>query len=664
MEMKQPEPYGHYQIGPRTALEKTETDRFTGRSPVRHPEEPSQLDLPSIGIEGFESLETNTAPLPLGFRRTRDGLYIDVSGRDPAKKWECLSAPLGISAMVRDENDRHGCEVAYFDRDGQYTTTIVWLNSTKSPAKIRRQLEENGLRLANNSGCKPDPLCHFIKQSVAAKTKQVLTRHGWSKDKDAFLLGSSVLGSDEYLSDVRSSKSDFEQVGSITDWHEANGQVLEKCPIAVFIVCYALAGPLWELLGLKAPAVHLYGQNPALKRFLVDLANSIFGDPHKLYLIWNMSRTAAEAFRIEHNHGFVAFDDLTGTQIPGAWSIVHQLANGIPRARTVCNGQVRREENWNLSTLSTGCSPIEKEWLGIRLAQQPSLHGQIVSVPLFIGLDADDPGQVSEIPLERLNSEKTDSASSWPGSGTVGWTCINKLIQDQPRILNAIAEEREKVLQSTDCDGVVHQDHTAAALLFSVAEAVGRVFAAQGCLPIDPDAVTRSVRVVERTWRSNVHKAGIARHKGLLSKLSRVIRDTDNDRSGLDYEFNPIVIIDKDGTFIGSSDFEKLCRIDLSSAADDKPEDSKRFQFELTQIGVIVRKNGDELTWRKRHNGQQVRVIKIDRDRLEELVSSRDSSRKSPKKNLQESRRESQQERFQKIRERIAQRPREVSHND
>lgn len=488
---------------------------------------------------------------------------------------------------------------------------------------------------------------------------------GWSEQRDAFLLGTTLIGSQDYQVDATSAETGFVTNQSLDDWKNMNRETLRTIHLAAFSVFLALTGPIWFLMEKHPRAFHFYGKNENAKRKLIDLGNSVYGDPDKLYSDWNLTRSGAEALLRHRNHTFVGLGDLPGTATREAALIGYSLANGRTRARACHDGNAIPQSPWTESVASTGYRPFKIEVPRSRNIPSYVWNDKSISIPVDelsrTHFGSSDPSSNFD-PVVQTN---IDAFCSDDPHGSVGPKWIEILVQDPEELQTRLLSQ-----QYVHAAFVASQhDHLSSSQTvteeFGLIAATGRVCAQMGLLPMDAEAVSKAVYEVEKTWLRSLGTQAIAHYERLLLDLENIIQQANEQRPNCRQpEFNCIadrVLSDRTGTFIKASDFRLLCAESRLLTAN---QNEQSISQDLVDAGVILRKTRRELSWQKWSNGKQSRYRKINTEMLGLAVRNIGRFRIQNGTNRTEFHRESPQDRIQKIRKRIAQRASEVSHND
>lgn len=488
---------------------------------------------------------------------------------------------------------------------------------------------------------------------------------GWSEQRDAFLLGTNLIGSQGYQVDSTPAETEFVTNQSLDDWKNKNREALLTNYLAAFVVFLALTGPIWFLMEKHPRAFHFYGNNKNAKRKLIDLGNSVYGDPNELYCDWNLTRSGTEALLRHRNHTFVGLGDLPGTAAREAAQIAYSLANGRTRARARHDGSALPQSPWTESVASTGYRPLKLEVPRSRNIPSHVWNDKFISIPVD-GLSRTHFGSSNpSSTFDPVVQTSIDVFCSDDPYGTLGPKWIEILVQDPEELQTRLLSQ-----QVAHAAFVASQhDHLSSSQTvteeFKLIAATGRVCTQMGLLPMDAEAVSKAVYEVERAWLRSLGTQAIAHCERLLLDLENIIQQANEQHPNcLQPDFNCIadrILIDQTESFIKVSDLRLLCAESRLLTAN---QTQLSISQDLADAGVILRTNTGHLSWRKWSKGKQSRYLKIDTAMLALAVRNMGRFRTQSVTNRTQFHRESQQERFQKIRERIAQRAREVSHND
>ncbi len=492
-----------------------------------------------------------------------------------------------------------------------------------------------------------------------------LTETGWSKKRDVFLLGTNLFGSQDYRVDAKSAETGFVTNQRLEDWKDKNRERLRANHLEAFSVLLALAGPIWTLTGKRPRAFHFYGKNHNAKRMLIDLGNSVYGDPNQLYCDWNLTRTGAEALLRQRNHSFVGLGDLPGTATREAALIGQSLSNGRTRARARHDGSATPQSPWTLSVASTGHRPLKLEVPRSKNIPAQVWDDKFISIPIDGLYQAACGSGHPSSDFDHIDQRSLDGFCSDDPYGSIGSSWIEILVQRRKELqISLIAEKKAHAAFVARQHAQLSPTRTVTEE-FGIIAAGGRVCAQMGLLPMDEEAVSRAVYEVEEVWLRCLVSQDIAPYETMIFDLDQIIQQADEQHPNCRIpELNSIanqILSDRTGTFIKVSDFRRLCSASQLLTAN---QNQNIISQNLADAGVVRRKANDQLSWRKWSSGRQSRYLKIDTAELSSAVRNMRRCRNRNKKNHTESHRGLPQEVVRRLREKTAKREREESHND
>ncbi len=199
---------------------------------------------------------------------------------------------------------------------------------------------------------------------------------GWKtvKDKKVYILHKMVTRADKKaardekeLSVEFVAEAGFERFvkamkpdGKYPEWREFITEIL-KYPLASFAFYSSFAAPLLRML--KAPnfIIDFWGSTSVGKTTVLELAASVWGNPHKeaggLVFSWDATKVFLERMAHFFNDAPIFPDDSQTVDDRTMTSMLYQIANGVGKGRGSIVG-IRHNPTWHTVCFSTGERPL------------------------------------------------------------------------------------------------------------------------------------------------------------------------------------------------------------------------------------------------------------------------------------------------------------------
>jgi len=148
--------------------------------------------------------------------------------------------------------------------------------------------------------------------------------------------------------------------GKYTEWRECITEAL-KYPLAGFAFYSSFAAPLLRML--KAPnfIIDFWGATSVGKTTVLELAASVWGNPHKeaggLVFSWDSTRVFLERMAYFFNDAPIFPDDSQTVDDRTMTNMLYQIANGVGKGRGSIIG-IRHNPTWHTVCFSTGERPL------------------------------------------------------------------------------------------------------------------------------------------------------------------------------------------------------------------------------------------------------------------------------------------------------------------
>lgn len=330
-------------------------------------ENAEDIGRPIKEIDGFRFVE------PEGFEVMADRMINTVYFKDMPIKKVFFYAPLLITGRAIDIDDGTEEVEISFKRDRKWKS--LWLSKRViSDTKKIVELADHGLGInSNNAKTVIGYLAAFEAYNMDMIRNNFITRStGWklAVDKQVFVMNRTVSrGSKKQVSDSQETAIDFrpdydferfvramEPAGTYLKWRETVTGAI-KSPYAGFAFYAAFAAPLLKVFTSSSFIIHFWGNTSVGKTTVLELASSVWGNPHKenggLVFGWDSTKVF-----LERMAGFfcdmpIFPDDSQNVEDKMMAKMLYQLANGAGKGRGSLTG-IQHTRTWRTIVFSTG----------------------------------------------------------------------------------------------------------------------------------------------------------------------------------------------------------------------------------------------------------------------------------------------------------------------
>lgn len=362
-----------------------------------------------------------------------DGLYFikyDDEGNIKSKSFICTS--ITILARTRDINNQNwGIWCEWHDREGvKHDVTLPMSLLQGDSREYRQQLASHGLVIATSAKARAclDAFLNFYPTETIALCVDTVGWHG-----EQYVLPNHVFGEGEaiiYQSQVHQ-KTHYQQQGALAEWQLNICQKIANQSKIVFAISAAFAGQLLPLVNENGGGFHFVGSSTKGKSLTAKLACSVWGHPKTYIHSWRATINSQENIASQHNHGFIALDEINLANPNTVGEVVYMLADGEGKDRMSKTGQNRPTLRWQVMYLSTGEETLESIQ---NRSGKPTKAGQEVR---FVSVDAvtDDYLGIFDSLMQGYNSpaEQADalSVASSKNFGSAGIAWLEHITQDK-----------------------------------------------------------------------------------------------------------------------------------------------------------------------------------------------------------------------------------------
>lgn len=191
---------------------------------------------------------------------------------------------------------------------------------------------------------------------------RVVSRSGWQHG--AYVLpNAEVVGApvDPVFFNGRSASANAYRVsGTVTQWQERVGALVQGNVCMMLGVACAFAAPLLDLVEADSFGVHLFGNSGTGKTTIGMVANSVWGHPEELKLSWYSTALGLANEAAAHNDGLMSLDEIgQSTKPKDVATSAYALFNGVGKIQGARDGGNREAMRWRVLALSTGEKDLE-----------------------------------------------------------------------------------------------------------------------------------------------------------------------------------------------------------------------------------------------------------------------------------------------------------------
>ena len=319
------------------------------------------------------ALVEEQCPPPDGFRRSEDGLYVDLEGvwtrfydQDLFVDRLAYDQSLGYEVMTIKHSLPH-------EGDLECTVRSSLVNDPKALITL---LGDNHIKVVGNRDKK---LMVNYMEGYQAKLQRMrrmshyLCQMGWATARDGkemFVLGKKILhadGSSEEASlahNVPAAASGYRTAGSLSEWVKATRILNEPGmePFAFALLAGGFGAPLMKFTGFDGAAISMVGQSGAGKTLLLMFIQSVWGAHQDLMMTKNDTDLSMISRLGVYNTLPLTIDEVTNMDAMKVSNLLYQITQGRERTRL---GRDSKELNnlnrWNtLAVTSSNESLVDK----------------------------------------------------------------------------------------------------------------------------------------------------------------------------------------------------------------------------------------------------------------------------------------------------------------
>lgn len=321
----------------------------------------------------IKELDEAQCPPPDGFRRGKDGLFVEEDGR-----WiRFYDQDLWIDLLAFDES--LGYEVMTIKHSLPYEGNMectVRCSLVNDPKALLTTLSDNHIAVV---GMKEKKYMVAYLESYRAKLQRqrrmslMLSQMGWKtarNGKAMFVLGRKVFHEDGAVEEaalarnVPKAAEAYHSAGSLEKWSEAT-RILDKPgmePFAFALLAGGFGAPLMKFTGFDGALVSLIGESGAGKTLMLRFIQSVWGFHSDLMMLRDDTRNALVSRLGVYGNLPLTIDEVTNIDGIELSDLVYRITQGRDKARLTKNSEEKKTMNsWNtLAVTSSNASLVDK----------------------------------------------------------------------------------------------------------------------------------------------------------------------------------------------------------------------------------------------------------------------------------------------------------------
>ncbi|MDU9390516.1 DUF927 domain-containing protein [Pseudomonas sp. zfem002] len=469
--------------------------------------------------------EKKTAPVPSGFRVTKDGVF--YAGEDGEARPVC--SRLEILARTRDEKGHGwGLLVEFDDPDGASKRLNIPARAMAGDfgKEVLAPLVDMGLRLApvRTARNSRNDLQSYLQGYDGSDRARLVTRLGWHGD--AYLVPDRQIGaSTEYLHfyEAGAQLPPITKVGTLEQWQQQIGTLCVGNNRLTFVVCVAFAGALLHLLGHESGGFHLYGDSSGGKTTHLQVAASVWGGP-RLVRSWRSTDNALESIAAAHSDGLLVLDEIGMCDPRIIGETVYMLGNGTGKARANDRGMSGRQvQEWRLLFLSTGEKTLAQHMAEANKDLKAGMEVRLLAVPADagkgLGLFEELHGFEDAAALSDALKARVSKSYGSPALAFLSALCDPVKLRAYTAMVRSTVERFTAEALPINASGQAQR----AATRFGLAAAAGELATALGVTGWPDGLALDSARVCLKAWLAERGGSGNMEGDAVLARLRQVI---------------------------------------------------------------------------------------------------------------------------------------------
>jgi uncharacterized protein (DUF927 family) len=289
------------------------------------------------------------------------GLSVTVErkvGKEVVEVDVWLSAPFEILGRVRDPQSHSWARLLRWkDDDGvvhQHPVADQDLHGDGSA--LCATLASGGLKIATTGSARQHFITYLNSTIVEARITTV-SHTGWHDidGRKTFVLPDST--NTKIIIAGATTISPYIASGTLKEWQDSVGKLVEGHARAIFAVSTAFVPPLLDLIGESGGGFNLKGPSSIGKTSLLCGAASVWsngGEQGNFIKTWRATANGLEGTAALYSHTLLPLDELSIASGHEVGNIVYSLASGIGKQRAQRDGSAKAPKTWRVTILSTG----------------------------------------------------------------------------------------------------------------------------------------------------------------------------------------------------------------------------------------------------------------------------------------------------------------------
>ncbi|CAM3049957.1 TOPRIM and DUF927 domain-containing protein [Vibrio diazotrophicus] len=301
-------------------------------------------------------IEQANLRIPEGYELTPHGLFFFKPGKDGVSRRQKVCENLKVTSLLRDkEADNWGLVVEVKDPDDNFHEVILKrTHLTGAHSKYLDMLVPKGL-LAE---VKMYPeLRNYLQKVKPISRATSVTEPGWFGDQYVFpnvVIGD---GPDRLIFQSEDEPMcDTTEIGSLMEWRRNVAKPCQGNSRLLLALSAAFSPIIKNFTGSENTGLHFNGSSSCGKTTLLELAKSVWGNPHHLPR-WKATDNGLEVLASHHNDSLLVLDEIAQLSPKDVGDAVYMLGNGKGKQRMTGR---KRPASWRTTLLSTGEVSLEQ----------------------------------------------------------------------------------------------------------------------------------------------------------------------------------------------------------------------------------------------------------------------------------------------------------------
>jgi hypothetical protein len=317
-------------------------------------------------------LPLTQTPSPTGYRRSTDGLWVEVEG-EWTQFYDCDLAPVRLSYDAS-----LGYEVVTIKHtlphEGDLEFTIR-SSLIQDPKMFMVSLSDNHVKVVGNGNKKA--MVSYMESYMQQlqrnrRMTELLCQMGWRESragKPMFVLGRSIYHADGSVEsaalarNVPQAAEGFRTSGDLRVWSDATALLDQPGMEAhAFALLCGFAAPLMKFTGFDGAVVSMTGDSGTGKTLMQRMVQSIYGYHNDLMMLRDDTRNALISRLGVYGTLPLTIDEVTNIDGLELSDLVYRITQGRDKARLTKNAEERKNLNsWNtLALISTNASLVDR----------------------------------------------------------------------------------------------------------------------------------------------------------------------------------------------------------------------------------------------------------------------------------------------------------------